>query len=414
VTHIAWLGKKSPFCGNVTYGLTTTHALRQRGHGVSFIHLDTPATGLTLPFGEPSERSAPRPAGDHPEAAVPAPGPEASETPEVALPYLVKSQVYTIPSPGAQRELRESLERLRPDLVHASLTLSPLDFRLPDLCQQLGLPLVATFHPPFDASLRNLTAGTQQLTYQLYAPSLARFDRVIVFSELQAEVLQRLGVPASRLAVIPNGVDTDLWQPAPPQPSAELTELRQRFAGRRVFLYMGRVATEKNVEALLRAWRLVRPAGCVLVVVGDGPLRTALQQAGGDEPDVVWWGYEPQLEVRVALQQLAEVFLLPSLVEGLSLALLEAMAAGTACVATDAGADGEVLEGGAGIVISTQGVTTQLRTLLPVLRDQPLLSAELGRRARQRALERYTLTGSIDALEALYRDLEPRQSLQLR
>ena len=404
MTHIAWLGKKSPFCGNVTYGLTTTHALRQRGHGVSFIHFDTPATALTRPFTELGERASAKGHGE-PDAVG------GAENPEVALPYLVKSQVYTIPSPGAQRELRESLERLRPDVVHASLTLSPLDFRLPDLCQQLGLPLVATFHPPFDASLRNLTAGTQQLTYQLYAPSLARYDRVIVFSELQAEVLQRLGVPANRLAVIPNGVDTDLWQPAAGQGSPELQELRQRFAGRRMFLYMGRVATEKNVEALLKAWRLVRPAGCVLVVVGDGPLRAALQQACGDEPDVVWWGYEPRLEMRIALQQLAEVFLLPSLVEGLSLALLEAMAAGTACVATDAGADGEVLEGGAGIVISTQGVTTQLRTLLPVLRDQPLLTAELGRRARMRALERYTLTGNINALEALYAGLVPQRSL---
>jgi glycosyltransferase involved in cell wall biosynthesis len=105
------------------------------------------------------------------------------------------------------------------------------------------------------------------------------------------------------------------------------------------------------------------------------------------------------------------VFLLPSLVEGLSLALLEAMASGTACVATDAGADGEVLEGGAGIVISTQGVTTQLRTLLPVLRDQPVLTAELGRRARQRALERYTLGRNIDQLERLYAELVPQGSL---
>jgi glycosyltransferase involved in cell wall biosynthesis len=319
--------------------------------------------------------------------------------------------------------LRESLERLKPDLVHASLTLSPLDFRLPDLCQQLGLPVVATFHPAFDASLRNLTAGTQQLTYQLYAPTLAKFDRVIVFSELQADVLLRLGVRAERLAVIPNGVDTDTWRPAPDSqaanpngasasPSIELQEQRQRFGNRRVFLYMGRVATEKNVEALIKAWRLVRPAGCVLVIVGDGPLRSALQ-AMGDEPDLVWWGYEPSLERRVAFQQLAEVFLLPSLVEGLSLALLEAMASGTACIATDAGADGEVLEGGAGIVISTQGVTTQLRTLLPVLRDQPVLTAELGHRARQRALERYTLAGNINALEALYAELIPQASLMV-
>ena len=389
MAHVAWLGKKSPFCGNVTYGITTTVALRQRGHGVSFIHFDTPAAQLSRQeVAGLDVASLERP------------------TPEVALPYLVKSQVYTIPSPGALRELRESLERLRPDLVHASLTLSPLDFRLPDLCQQLGVPLVATFHPPFDAGLRNLTAGTQQLTYQLYAPSLARYDRVVVFSSLQAEVLERLGVPSDRLAVIPNGIDTDLWSPCHAKPSTELLRLRQRFIGQRVFLYMGRLSTEKNVEALLRAWRLVRPDGCVLVIVGDGPLRGPLQSTS--EPDLLWWGYESRAEIRVALMQLAEVFLLPSLVEGLSLALLEAMACGAACVATDAGADGEVLDQGAGIVISTQGVTTQLRTLLPVLRDQPVLTAELGRRARARALERYTLTRNIDALERLYGELTKR------
>ena len=425
MAHIAWLGKKSPFCGNVTYGLTTTESLRSRGHRISFIHFDTPATSqLGLSAGVFANRSL-QIGSDHGTSALieaigadqhhgpshrspDAPsntGSDIPNDPEVALPYLVKSQMYTIPSPGAQRELRESLERLRPDVVHASLTLSPLDFRLPDLCQQLGVPLVATFHPPFDAGLRNITAGTQQLTYQLYAPSLSRFDRVIVFSELQAEVLQRLGVRPERLAVIPNGVDPQVWQPAT-TPGPELRELQQRFRGKRVFLYMGRIATEKNVEALLRAWRLVKPGGCVLLIVGDGPMRSALE-AGNNDPSVLWWGYESRLEMRVALLQIAEVFLLPSLVEGLSLSLLEAMASGTACVATDAGADGEVLEDGAGIVISTQGVTTQLRTLLPVLRDQPVLTAELGRRARERALERYTLNGNINALEALYRELPP-------
>ena len=389
MTHIAWLGKKSPFCGNVTYGLTTTEALRDRGHEISFIHFDSSGTAST---GAASTGTA--------------------SSPDVVLPYLVKSQVYTIPSPGAQRELRESLERLQPDLVHASLTLSPLDFRLPDLCQQLGLPLVATFHPPFDASLRNLSAGTQQLTYQLYAPSLAKYDRVVVFSELQADVLMRLGVPSHRLAVIPNGVNPQRWTPGnPAEPSERLQELRQRFSGQRVFLYMGRIATEKNVEALLRAWKLVQPSGCRLVVVGDGPMRQSLMQNYGEDAGILWWGHEPDQSVRLALLQLAEVFLLPSLVEGLSLALLEAMASGTACVATDAGADGEVLEGGAGIVISTQGVTTQLRTLLPVLRDQPVLTAELGRRARQRALERYTLTQNIDQLERLYGELSPAGSV---
>jgi len=49
--------------------------------------------------------------------------------------------------------------------------------------------------------------------------------------------------------------------------------------------------------------------------------------------------------------------------------------------------------------------------LLPVLRDQPVLTAELGRLARQRALERYTLEGNIDALEKLYSQLVPQRSL---
>jgi glycosyltransferase involved in cell wall biosynthesis len=383
LVQIAWLGKKSPFCGNVSYGLSTTEALRQRGHQTHFIHFDTPLS---------PERG---------------PASLLGNDPDVSLPYLVKSQVYTIPSLGAQRELRDSLERIKPDLVHASLTLSPLDFRLPELCQQLGVPLVATFHPAFDADagLRNLSAGTQQLSYQLYAPFLARYDRVIVFSKLQADILIKLGVPAKTLSVIPNGVDTARWSPAGPSTNALLRKnVRQRLGGERIFLYMGRLVTEKNVEALLRAWRLVSPEGCRLVVVGDGPLTSNLQNQFSD-PQILWWGYEPDLDTRIALLQCAEVFLLPSLVEGLSLALLEAMATGTACVATDAGADGEVLAGGAGIVMSTQGVTTQLRTLLPVLRDQPVLTAELGRRARERVLERYTIGTNIDAIEKLYRDL---------
>ena len=52
-----------------------------------------------------------------------------------------------------------------------------------------------------------------------------------------------------------------------------------------------------------------------------------------------------------------------------------------------------------------ESVTTQLRTLLPVLRDQPVLTAELGRHARQRVHERYTLSRNIDAIEQLYVNL---------
>ncbi len=382
MAHIAWLGKKSPFCGNVIYGSCTTNALRARGHKTSFIHFDNPTN--------PSISKTSLLAND----------------PEVSLPYLIKSQVYTIPSLRAQRELRESLERLKPDVVHASLTLSPLDFRLPDLCQNIGVPLVATFHPPFDSKLRNLTASTQQLTYQLYAPSLAKYDKVIVFSEKQAEVLSKLGVKASRLAVIPNGVDVKQWKPSE-QSTLHSTNLdiKNRLGKKRTFLYMGRIAAEKNIEALLKAWKGVDTKGCQLVIVGDGPLRPTLENnfLSTEESTILWWGYEADITAKVALLQSTEVFILPSLVEGLSLALLEAMSTGVACIATDAGADGEALKDGAGITLNTDNVTSQLKTLLPVLKEQPILSAELGRRARERVMNQYTLEKSIDNLEALYK-----------
>ncbi len=361
--------------------MTTTSALRKRGHQTSFIHFDNPTN--------PKSSTTSLLAND----------------PEVSLPYLIKSQVYTIPSPRAQRELRESLERLKPDLVHASLTLSPLDFRLPELCQQIGVPLLATFHPPFDSKLRNLTASTQQLTYQLYAPSLAKYDKVIVFSEKQAEVLSKLGVNETKLVVIPNGVDTELWKPQNENIiSSKEQDVRSRLGDKRTFLYMGRIAAEKNIEALLKAWSGINTKGCQLVIVGDGPLRPTLESnfMSSEENKIVWWGYESDIEKKIALLQCTEVFILPSLVEGLSLALLEAMSTGVACIATDAGADGEVLKEGAGITLSTDNVTSQLKTLLPVLKDQPVLTAELGIRARKRVLNNYTLRKNINNLEMLY------------
>ena len=79
LVHIAWLGKKSPFCGNVSYGKTTTEHLINRGYKVSFIHFDNPnnkeeSKDLFL-----------------------------ANDPEVSLPYLIKSQAYTIPSPRAEK-----------------------------------------------------------------------------------------------------------------------------------------------------------------------------------------------------------------------------------------------------------------------------------------------------------------------
>ncbi len=383
MVHIAWLGKKSPFCGNVTYGISTTEELKARGHKISFIHFDNPSSSNSLkPLFLAND-------------------------PEVSLPYLIKSQVYTIPSPRAEKELRISLERLKPDIVHASLTLSPLDFKLPELCNKIDVPLIGTFHPAFDAKNRNLTARTQQLTYQLYAPSLAKFDKIIVFSEPQKIILEKLGVPKEKQIIIPNGINENIWKPFCKR-NKKYDLIKKKLGDKRIFLYMGRIANEKNIEALLRSWRQIKKNNCKLVIVGDGPMKPTLENSFSDisNEKLIWWGAEIDLETRVAIMQVAEVFFLPSLVEGLSLSLLEAMSTGTACVATDAGADGEVLENGAGIVITTDNVTAQLKTLIPILIEHPSFTKNLGEKARERVLERYTITKNINSLEKVYMKLK--------
>ena len=374
--HIAWLGKKSPFCGNVTYGREITNALLDRDYRVSFLHFSQPQNSYDRNW---------------------------SNCHEVSLPFIYKSQVYTIPTLKSSKVLLRSLRQLKPDLVHASLTLSPLDFLLPDICEELNIPLVATFHPPFDSKIRNLKSSTQYLTYQLYAPFLAHYERVIVFSEIQRDLLIKLGVPGDRVVIIPNGVDQHKYSPG-------YSSLKYQLKAKKLFVYQGRIATEKNIEALLKAWKIADMGDdCQLLMVGDGPIRSSLQTHYGKEHNVVWLGFISNEQQRINILRAADVFILPSLVEGLSISLLEAMSCGLACIATYAGADGEVLDNGAGVVLDTQGVTAQLKTLLPLFRNHPEMTNLLGNKARQRVLERYTLHQNITKLEQLYSEIANRQ-----
>lgn len=386
--HIAWLGKKSPFCGNVTYSREVTNALLERGYRVSFMHFRQEASDAHLAA---SVREVPS-EGEEEDA-------HAAIAYEVSLPCLYKSTLYTIPTLKSSKVLADALRKLKPDLVHASLTLSPLDFVLPEICEELNLPLVATFHPPFDRRRRNLTSSTQHLMYQLYAPFLANYDRTIVFSQMQRDLLVQLGVAPERVVVIPNGVDALKYAPG-------TSNLKAQMGAKRLFVYQGRVAIEKNVESLLKAWKSCDMGeDSQLLIVGDGPLVPALRAAYSEEQGVRWLGYVADETQRIEILRGADVFVLPSYVEGLSLSLLEAMACGLACLATDAGADGEVLEKGAGVILDSSRVTSQLQTLLPLFRDHPEMTSLLGYKARQRVLERYTLGTNITRLEELYGEL---------
>lgn len=377
--RIAWIGKKSPFCGNVTYGREVTNALLDRGHKVSFLHF---AQEEPEPDNWPNFQ-------------------------EVSLPFIYKSQVYTIPSFKATKLLTESLREIKPDIVHASLTLSPLDFVLPEICEQLNLPLIATFHTPFAGKGAKFISGTQLLAYQLYAPFLGHYDRVIVFSQIQRELLARMGVRKKKVVVIPNGVDTAKFSPGD-------STVKSEFQAERLFVYQGRIAAEKSVESLLRAWKQSQmKSSSKLLIVGDGPLKSSLEPFYGLESGIIWLGFVAEEQRRIEILRGADVFILPSLVEGLSLSLLEAMSCGIACLATDVGADGEVLEEGAGVILSTKTARSQLRTLLPLFQDHPELTALLGQKARQRVLERYTLSKNISQLEELYQEILAQQPMSL-
>ncbi|NJM96135.1 MAG: glycosyltransferase family 4 protein [Phormidesmis sp. RL_2_1] len=377
--HIVWLGKKSPFCGNVTYGREITNALLDRGYRVTFLH-----------FAQSDDT-----ADDH------------SAYEEVSLPFIFKSQMLTIPALGSARLLSEMLQKLQPDIVHASLILSPLDWKLPEICQSLSIPLVATFHPAFDDKRRNFSSSTQHLAYQVYAPRLANYDKVIVFSQIQRDLLVKLGVPSAKVAVIPNGVDISRYSPVPASlPTRGMTSaIKQQLEADQLYVYQGRISPEKNVESLLKGWKLAKMGPRhKLVIVGSGPLEASLK-AFYTGNNIIWLGFVANEERRIEILRGADCFILPSLVEGLSLSLLEAMACGTACVATDAGADGEVLDQGAGVILSTQKVSTQLQTLFPLFREHPEIISLLGKKARSRVLERYTLSQNITALEQLYSTL---------
>ncbi|QNP29706.1 glycosyltransferase family 4 protein [Cylindrospermopsis curvispora] len=372
--RIAWIGKKSPFCGNVTYSREITNGLLDRGHDVSFLHF---AQEESQPDNWPNFK-------------------------EVPLPFIYKSQVYTLPAFNATKVLKDALREIQPQIVHASLTLSTLDFVLPEICQELNIPLVATFHTPFAGKGAKLISGTQLLAYQLYAPFLDNYHRVIVFSQIQKELLVKMGVREAKIAVIPNGVDTVKYSPG-------TSKVKDEFNAERLFVYQGRLAPEKNVESLLRAWKQssMSPTS-KLLIVGDGPLRSSLEPFYESEYGIIWLGFVASEERRIEILRGADLFILPSLVEGLSLSLLEAMSCGLACLATDVGADGEVLEKGAGVLISTRSVRSQIRTILPLFQDHPELTALLGQKARKRVLEKYTLSDNITSLEKLYHGVLPK------
>lgn len=235
----------------------------------------------------------------------------------------------------------------------------------------------------------------------------------------QARVRRIYRVPVSRLAPIPNAFDVTA---RPPSGRGAAREALGISRSARVVVWHGRVSIQaKGLDVLIDAWEDVcrsRPNDdLLLLLVGSGadaePLRARLVASG---LDTIRWRDEFVRDRVELLQYLsaANIAVLPSRHEGFPVAPIEAMASGLPVVATDASGVPDIFEdgeGSGGIVVPREDHHALAAALVRLIDDEELCR-ELGRRGRQRAVERY----SLEVVGAQLRTLllrEPRQSAEI-
>lgn len=229
------------------------------------------------------------------------------------------------------------------------------------------------------------------------------FDRVSVLHcvcEAQREEAVRLGADPAKIRVIRQGVDPEEFAPAHAVRSpGQVLELAS----------VGRLVWEKGWEYLIQSMRLLLDGGVAasLQIAGDGPDRERIAVAVADMDlgsHVTMLGSRPSPAVRELLQD-ADVFVLASVVEGVPIAMLEAMACGVAVVMTDCGGVPEaVTDGESGLLVPPRDPQA-MAAALGTLAGDPELRRRLGRSARHRVESDFTLERQLDEFAALYDDL---------
>ena len=235
------------------------------------------------------------------------------------------------------------------------------------------------------------------------ARALIRFllrhaERVIALSPQWREELAGLE-PSSRIVVIPNPVEVPAWQ-------ASLAEAPP------VVLFLGELRERKGVHDLLRAWPgvLETAPGARLALCGAGSADEilALARSLGVESSVRLLGWI-EGEVKEALLRKAWMLALPSHVEALPMAVLEALAAGVPVVATRVGGIPAAVEDGrSGLLIAPRDVGALSAALASLICDGATRTA-MGRAARERAVVDFSSEVIVPRIEALWREIVPQQ-----
>jgi glycosyltransferase involved in cell wall biosynthesis len=298
------------------------------------------------------------------------------------------------------------------DLVHASATRNLIGRSVRRACRRHGRPYIVWPH----ASLmhwwvRGVGAGLAKLplVHWLEGPVVAQAAAIhfLCEGERAASARYRRGRCSF---IVPNGLDTSMFAPDP----AGRDRLRRRIGaaqGQAVLLQLGRIAPQKNLDVTLEALSMLRGQGMGVRLAVVGPASDAGYAARCRKladrlglGDAVHWEGPVQAAGARAWYQGADLLAMPSRVEGVSMALVEAMASGLPAVVSSRVANGaDVASGGAGVVCepTADDLAGRLRGLL----GSPGRLAACGRNARRLAVGRYDSAVVAGLMQRAYRDV---------
>ena len=242
--------------------------------------------------------------------------------------------------------------------------------------------------------------GLQRRAAVLWERAAARWAHALVcVSEAERSRGEAMEIRGA-YRVIPNGVDLAAFSAAS---AADRRTARARLglAGTPLVVCIGRLSRQKGQDVLLAAWPqvLARVPDARLVLLGDGPDRERLQR--GAPPGVVFAGARHDIPDWLAA---ADVVAAPSRWEGMSLAVLEALARARSVVAADSAGAAEALGSGSEAIVPVEDVRALAEALAERLRDPGLAEAE-GRKGRERVERDYDVRRTLTNVAALYGEL---------
>jgi sugar transferase (PEP-CTERM/EpsH1 system associated) len=319
-------------------------------------------------------------------------------------------------APGHGARLYPQLWRLlrawRPAVVHTR-NLAALEMQVAAWAARVPVRI----HGEHGRDVEDMDGSSRhhQRLRRLYAPFVQRY--VALSQDLASYLTQRVGISPHRVAQIYNGVDDHLFRPpAGARPAISAAP----FAAPDHFLIgtVGRMQTVKHQLLLVRAFvRMLALAPSLrgrvrLVMVGEGPLRTEAQ-ALLDAAGVAGLAWLPGERRDVAdVMRGLDCFVLPSLAEGISNTILEAMATGLPVVATAVGGNPElVVAGTTGTLVPSDDVEALARALTAVASD-PVRAQAMGRAGRAEVERRFSLQAMVSGYQDLYERQLAAASLQ--